>query len=259
MKGKLLAAAAVVAAWSAPAYATLMLSASITGNGGTTTFTCTDNQAPSPSCPGGDTDPTVGTIQLANQTIDGVAINTSVQTSVGTPANPAPQDILNTSSTSLINTNAFPVTVLAAVSDTSFKAPVNSFQASGSGVFQNAVGGTITMGFFDDTANRQGANTPTDAPGNQVATSGVITSTSLADSFSFNSPVGAVTDTAPFSMTETVAFTLPAAVGGIDPELLNRGQTEIKFAAIPEPASFSLLLGGLIGLIPLTRQRVSKL
>jgi PEP-CTERM motif len=259
MKDKLLVAAVSLAGLSVPAHATLMISASISGNGTTTTFTCTDNQAASPSCPGGDTNPATGTIQLANQTIEGVEINTSIQTSVGTPANPpvGGQDILNASSTSLINTNPFPVTVTAAVSDTSFTAPVHSFEASGSGVFQDAIGGTIALGFFNDPANTQGATTPTDAPGNELATSGTFTATSNADAFAFNSPVIPITETAPFSMTQTVIFTLPAAAGGVDPELVNRGQTEIKTVttAIPEPTSLILMGSALAGFGWLRRRR----
>jgi hypothetical protein len=59
------------------AHATLMISAEITQGGGAPLFfTCTDNQASSPTCPGGDTNPAIGTIQLVNQTLGGVIINT---------------------------------------------------------------------------------------------------------------------------------------------------------------------------------------
>ena len=46
--------------------------------------------------------------------------------------------------------------------------PVISFQSAGSGVWQNAIGSTITMSWFDDPNNGQGADNPGDTPGNLI-------------------------------------------------------------------------------------------
>src|SRR5207344_151224 len=142
-----------------PAHATLQIAI----QGGATSFFCADN-----SGTGCDLNPAIGTIQLANQTIGGIQVNGSIQTSVGTPANPGPLDILNTSSLSLINTTAVPVSFLVTIGDTDFAAPVTSFATSGSGVWQTANGSTITLNWFNDPANAQGADNPTDTPGNLI-------------------------------------------------------------------------------------------
>jgi hypothetical protein len=242
MRGKLLAAtaaAAIASGLAPPAGATLMISASV---GGVTLINCSDNAA----C---DTNPAVGTLQLADQTVGGVRFEGSVQTSVGTPANPNPLDILNTSSLQIINTLGTTAHIEAAVGDTSFKGPVSSFDTSTSGVFQTAVGSSITTNFYDDPANGQGATSPSSTPGTQIDNF-AFTATLLADSFA-HSASGAVSDPALFSMTQH--FVLDLVTGG---ELVNRGSTEIKAAqAVSEPGSLILLASGLIGLGLFARRR----
>jgi hypothetical protein len=226
-----LAAAGAIGFVSAPAQATLQVIADVSG----TVAACVDNNA---AC---DLNPAVGTIQVANSviSINGVQVNGSIQTSTGTPANPGP-DILNTSSLSIINLTALTKTVTVVVSDTDFTGPVVSFQTAGSGVWQNAVGSKITMSWFDDPANGQGADNPTDTPGNMID-SFTHTAATLVDSFSHNG-IGIISDTGPFSMTEQAVFTL-TPFG----QLVNRGQTEIKFA-VPEPSTWAMMLLGFAGL-----------
>jgi hypothetical protein len=126
-----------------PAHATLQISANFNG----TIFTCVDNNA---AC---DTNLSTGTIQLADQTLGGIEINGSIQTSRGTPANPNSLDILNASSLSVINTLGTSVTYIVTVSDTSFAAPVSQFNTSSAATWENADGSTATVKFWADAAN----------------------------------------------------------------------------------------------------------
>src|ERR1700722_1561871 len=222
-------AAGVMGFVSAPANATLQI---ITDVGGTIAG-CVDQA----SC---DLNPAVGIIQVANTIINGVQINGSIQTSTGTPANPG-VDTLNTSSLSIINLTSVTKTVTVAVSDTDFTGPVASFETAGSGVWQNANGSTITLKWFDDPANGQGADDPTDTPGNLID-SFTDTSTAIVDSFSHDGS-GAVTDSGPFSMTEEAVFTL-TPFG----QLVNRGQSEVKIGLVPEPSTWAMMLIGFVGL-----------
>src|SRR6478609_7219580 len=142
-----LAAAGLMAAVSAPAHATLQVAADVSG----TPFFCADNQA----C---DLNSAVGVIQLANDTLNGVAVNGSIQLSNGTPANPG-QDLIDTSSLSIINGSGATKVVTVAVGDTDFSAPVKSFHLTGSGTWVNAGGSSIPLRWFDDPTNTQGADT----------------------------------------------------------------------------------------------------
>jgi PEP-CTERM motif len=222
------AAAGVLGFVSAPAQATLQVIADVSGS----VSSCVDQAA----C---DLNSAVGIIQTANGVLNGVLINGSIQTSTGTPANPGP-NILNTSSLSIINTNATTKTITIVVSDTDFTGPVVSFLTAGSGVWQNAKGATITLNWFDDPENGQGADTATDTPGKLIDTF-KDTSTEIVDSFSHDGK-GVVSDSGPFSMTEEAIFTLPAFG-----QLVNRGQTEVKLA-VPEPSTWAMMLLGFVGL-----------
>jgi PEP-CTERM motif len=233
-----LAVAGAIAGPSVPAHATLQVIADVSGS----ISACVDNAA----C---DTNSAIGIIQVANGILNGVQINGSIQTSTGTPANPGP-DILNTSSLSLINTTGVTKTITVVVSDTDFIGPVASFATSGAGTWQGAVGSHITLNWYDDPENEQGADTPTDTPGTKIHTFSSA-ATVIADSFHDNF-AGPASDTGPFSMTEQAIFTLTP-----HGELLSRGQTEIK-SAIPEPSTWAMVLLGFVGLGYAALRRAGK-
>ena len=214
-----------------PAFATLQIAATVNGN----TFLCVDNNA---SC---DNNAAVGTIALSSQTLGGVIVDGSIQTSVGTPGVPGPLDILNASSLSIINTNAVTVNAQVTVSDTNFTAPVTQAALSASGTWENAVGSSITLQWYGDVANTQGADTSSDTPG-VLLDSFTNTPLVIADSLSHNNVVGFIANS-PFSMTETANITLAA-----NASLISRGQTIIAAVETPEPASMLLMTAGLLGL-----------
>jgi hypothetical protein len=222
-----------------PAHATLQIAATING----TPFLCVDNNA---ACDG---NLATGTIDLGTQTIAGVTVNGSIQTSVGTPGTPGPIDILNTTNLSIINTNAATVTGTVTVSDTSFAAPITSIGLSGSGTWQSAIGSSVTMKWWADAANAQGADTATDTPGTLLDTF-TNSATAISQSISHNNDVGLIANS-PFSMTEQAAFSLTA--GG---QLLSRGQN-MNAVPTPEPASMLLLGAGLVGMA-MVRRRVRR-
>jgi hypothetical protein len=235
------------------AHATLQL----TGvNNGVNLF-CADNTA----C---DQNPTTGILLLANTVSGGIEINGSLSTSALGPA------ILNSASFSVVNLNATPVTISVAVGDTDYLGPRTSYSFSGSGTFQNAIGGTITDTWWNDPANAQPATTtsgplvPGDTPGNLLG-SHTHVATLVDDAFSFTSggiQALAVPDIGPFSMTLGFTFTLPGSPGSCTAtstftcaQLVSRGQTLEKFNLAPEPASWGLLCVGLVGLGMLHRRR----
>lgn len=235
MKRNLLYAALLAAALpAAPASAALMLSADING----TLFSCTDQDV---LC---DTNPLLGQLRIADQTIAGVEIQGSSQFQIiGTTAN-----ALNTSSFQFINHNLVAAPITLAISGISFIGPVNTFSASGSGTWQSADGSNLTVTYYGDAANTQGADNPTDLPGLLLATFS-DTAVGLADAFAFNSTGPFLAPGPLFSMSLGTTGTLAAWNGqaGTEPTLVGRSQTELAIP-VPEPGSMALVGIGMIGL-----------
>lgn len=233
----LLLAAGLALVGIAPAYATLQLSADING----TPFFCADQTACDLNLTPGILN--VGTVTQAGVTIFGTFQTQQIASGTG--------DInrLDTTSFNVVNNNATTVPITIAIGGTDFSGPVASYTASGTTNFSLAQGSDFNLKFYGDTANNQGADTPNDLPGTQLATTGLTSVTQQSQAFSFNN-TGAFVDPDLFSMT-LWAMTDLAAHG----TLTNRTQSIVATQVISEPSSLALLGAALISATLVLRRR----
>ncbi len=216
-----------------PGHAALQIAVSTGG----ANFFCADNSA----C---DLNPLTGILSVGDQTIGGVLVNGSIQESVHNGI-----DSLNTSSLSIVNTTGSAVSAAAAIGDTDFVGPVSRIEFAGAGTWEGAVGSTITLQWFADAANGQGADSASDAPGVLVG-SFFNAPALLADSFSTEGSSDLAL-AGPFSMTELTSGELSPGAS-----LINRGQAEL--GAVPEPGTWALLCLGFAGLGFAARRRIRQ-
>jgi hypothetical protein len=225
----LTAALALTLAFATPAHAVLEFSANIGG----TPISCVDNNA------GCDLNPAIGILDLGTLTpIPGVTFLGTVQLQTVGP------NFLNTSTLQITNASGAPVAFTLTVGGTNFVGPVGVYSLSGSELFQGGgvVGSSISLGFFGDTANGQGADFPGDTPGVLLAMF-TDTATTSPQSFSHNQS-GPFVDTDLHSLTLNAIGTLNA-----NSTLVNRAQAiETTPTATPEPSTLLLLGSALTGL-----------
>ena len=225
------------------AQATLLIAGTI----GATNFCAADNNV---GCAFGsvllDTNPAVGILEIEDQTIGGIAFQGAAQQATFGPT----LNILNTSFLQATNTTGATITGSVAVSATGFVPPVVVASVSGSATYQQAVGSSTTLTWYNDPTNQQGAETPADRPGIQLDTF-TFNVTQLTDAFGHSLNNIPVNDSGPFSMTLGTNFSLTAGA-----TIVNRGQTEIKpVQAVPEPATLALFGTGLSFLAARHRRR----
>jgi hypothetical protein len=243
-----LSALTLTLALVAPAQAILLISGSF--DGGAAVFAI-DNDVTSTcgaiavGCQLPDLDPTVGILTLGPTSAgtDGTLnIQGSVQTSDAGAVNR-----LDSTGTQVTNTGTTAHSFVVAIGDINFEGPVLEASTTGAGQWSHLGGGygdtSITMAWYNDPANGQGAEDPFDTPGNLIdlfaVTPGALGGAN-PQSFSHTGGPFDVNDPALFSMTLQFSGVLDAGV-----RLTGREMTEIKPQAVPMPGTLMLLGLGL--------------
>jgi hypothetical protein len=228
-----------VSALLAASQADARLQLTINANG--STFTCFDGQL---SC---DLSGGANNLLTVDTTVGGAFVEvTLAQSAFGNP------DVLQLSSSNIINESGAPITITLLASDTNFVPPVKSILESGSLTFNDAVGSTASMlKFWADGANAQGAN-PLNTPGTLLDTV-TGTPTTNPDSFA-GSKFSAFSSGSLFSMTEGATLNLIA--GGS----ITGFNQSMQSAAIPEPSTWAMFIAGFafLGFVGLKRKRMAR-
>jgi hypothetical protein len=199
-----------------PAHATLQLS--INANGAT--FTCFDGEL---SC---DQSGGAKNLLTVDTTVGGAFVQLTLAQSSTHP------NVLELSSSNILNERAVPITISLLASDTGFAAPVTFIEESASLTFNSAVGsGLSSLEFWADPANAQGAN-PLNTPG--VLLDDVF-GAPLTDPASFSgTKLSAFAASDPFSMTEGATLNL---IGGASVTGFNQSMQ----SGVPEPSTWAML------------------
>lgn len=247
---------------ASPAAALLQTAASIDGG---PVFRACDNVAAGGACGSGlatfsDINPAVGRLDTLGATFGDITVGFASQT-----ADKGALNSLSSSGTQIENSGTVPHTIVFTISDIGFLGPALTITATGSGTWVDPVNvdaafgpSAITMAWWNDPANTQGANTPGDTPGQLAFGPSLfdpVDGTNL-QSFAFNSganqPLG-IPDPGLFSMTLDNTLVLGPGI-----RLESRGQVESKPQVVPAPLSLLLVGLGLLGLVGM-RQRLAML
>jgi len=239
------------------AHAVLAISFTIQQGATTLSFYAVDGNGSPPGyvAPAGytqvnDTDGVIGTLSLGTVSpFTGYTVSGSVQTQAIAAA-VGQLNSLNTSALSVTNNTGGTIIATVAISGTGFAGPAFVSNSSGTATWQDAIGSSLSMSWYDDPQNRQGAEGVTDLPGNLVH-SFSDTITLLADQTGTASGPVPVNDPGAFSMSLGFVLTTvdPDTIvnGGRFAEVVSRGQTELKplAAPVPEPSTMALAVIGL--------------
>jgi PEP-CTERM motif len=196
-----------------------------------------------------DVDPLVGSLATIPFVSGDISVSFAVQTSVKSPG-AGGLNTLSSGGTFVQNNGIVNHDIQLTISDTSFNGPASVFTATGSGTWVDQTlpaaygGSTITMEWFNDPLNAQGAESVGDTPGFLVfSDTDTPADGTNNQSFSFNF-AGALVNPDPglFSMTLDNEFTLGPGI-----RLESRGQALAKpQLAVPAPATLLLLGSALV-------------
>ena len=240
---------------SLPPRADALLQSAASIDGGPSLTACDNNLCAGFTFP--DLDPAIGILRTDPATVGDISVNVAVQTSVKSPG-VGGLNTLSSAGTVLQNTGVVAHSIVFTISDTGFVGPAFEFTTTGSGTWVDQTlpalfgGTTITMEWWNDPANVQGADSPGDTPGFLVNTA-TDTPVDGISNQSFGGPATAFNVSGTLTNPDPALFSLTLdnlLVLGPGIRLESRGQAESKpqVAVVPAPATL-LLLGSALALL----------